>query len=662
MQLHEVLECALSPEELLARVNVRMGPERRALGKKAALLRARFPAQVDKALEKAGLALQDMVVLPGTMGKPYFAGDPPRWYANPVNDNEYTWQLNRMGHWETLLWAYALTQDDRYAGKVVSELLDWIENCPRPKLVPQHYNAVNPWRSLEVGIRMFRSWPAILAHLAGTRFLTPGLMERLAVSLYEHGQVLAEISPAHFPHADHNHYVMEMLGLLVLSCILSEIKEADEWRALAMRDLERCAVAQITEGGGQVEGCPGYHGVCVHLFMLSILVARKYGLAFSDAYLQRVRRLLDYSVQSFRPSGTMVPWGDSSPTDGAVFGAIEAYAALQAEEPLRITTSLAGKPSAVRYVLDNFPHIPDPQKTLAFIDSLDSGFKPLPLVSWQKELGQVLMRTDWTAKALSVFFACRTPVYGGHSHIDPLGFDLTALGKPLIVDPGAFCYREDEDRRLFKSAAWHSTLLINDQDPFRYISSWRYGRQEEGTILNVWQRDGLVAAEAMHRNYEPAICRRVLALVEGRFVLILDQVTAVAPNASVQLYYHLDSLCVASDCAANCAFTSGDTANIALFATPNLSARLLPGRVAERTDVAHDSTRVRFEDSSQGQTERAYATVIVPYGASTERPEVTSLSIAGGREARRCRFTLDGEGYCFAWTSEGFERCAEAQP
>jgi hypothetical protein len=113
MQLHEVLECALSPEELLARVNVRMGPERRALGEKAALLRARFPAQVDKALEKAGLALQDMVVLPGTMGKPYFAGDPPRWYANPVNDNEYTWQLNRMGHWETLLWAYALTQDDR---------------------------------------------------------------------------------------------------------------------------------------------------------------------------------------------------------------------------------------------------------------------------------------------------------------------------------------------------------------------------------------------------------------------------------------------------------------------------------------------------------------------------------------------------------------------
>ena len=47
-----------------------------------------------------------------------------------------------------------------------------------------------------------------------------------------------------------------------------------------------------------------------------------------------------------------------------------------------------------------------------------------------------MMRTGWSRTAASLFFACRTPVYNTHAHIDPNSFDFTAMGMssalPLI--------------------------------------------------------------------------------------------------------------------------------------------------------------------------------------------------------------------------------------
>lgn len=85
-------------------------------------------------------------------------GNPPKWDEDPVNNEIYIWELNRMQQGETLLQAYKLTGDNRYARKVVDELLDWIEKCPCPEIVPQleaaldSFGNVTPWRSLEVAL------------------------------------------------------------------------------------------------------------------------------------------------------------------------------------------------------------------------------------------------------------------------------------------------------------------------------------------------------------------------------------------------------------------------------------------------------------------------------------------------------------------------------
>src|SRR6478735_7733658 len=99
-------EPTTNPADLLAAVRARMigrwQRENRAPLTTARLLRRRVPTVAAETILAADHALAGMLVLPGTGARPYPVGNPPDWFANPVNDNEYLWILNRHGHWRNL--------------------------------------------------------------------------------------------------------------------------------------------------------------------------------------------------------------------------------------------------------------------------------------------------------------------------------------------------------------------------------------------------------------------------------------------------------------------------------------------------------------------------------------------------------------------------------
>jgi hypothetical protein len=486
--------------------------------------------------------------------------------------------------------------------------------------------------------------------------MTPELLEEYVTSLYEHGEVLAEVSPVLFPDANHNMHIMQNLGLLTIATNLPDLKTAGAWRAQAIRELERSARTQITDGGGQVEGCPHYHNVCLHYLSRAQLILKDRGERFSDEYADLVRRGLEYSVYAFRPSGTGVPWGDSDADLRAVTAAFHAGLAFGRWEPLQRLTALAGREAARDECLKSVWRIPNlPIFLQEFERSSTPPPAPLPTVRWHRTLGQVTMRTDWTRDALSLFFACHTPTSeSGHAHIDPLGFDFTALGRPLVVDPGRYCYRQDDDRRTFKTAAYHNTLMIDRTDPYPYLASGRSGRPKEGDIVWVQEGDGLQAAEAYHRNYEPAVHRRAVAIVDGAFLLVLDHVRELAPEHTVQLYYHLDSPNVTWDAGLGAAFTHNDDVNVAVFAPPNVRGTLLEGRVSDFLDAVRPSRRLCLEDETpRTTTSPVYAAVIVPYRAPDAAPVLTNLRAVQADDQVRCAFTLNGQPHALTWARTG---------
>jgi hypothetical protein len=627
------------------RLTARTSAARARFQRVAAFINRDQPRLRAATLAAADEAMRGLLLLPGNRALSE-VGNPPDWLSPRYGDEEYLWSLNRMMHWKTLLHAHALTRDERYAEKVVAELDDWMMRATRPSLLhadgsPNPEVLTNagppPWRALEIGMRMFDSWPVVVEQLAGTKHLPSERLQRLAGCVAQQAEAISLLSPLLWPAADHNHYFMEMLGLLAVGVYFPEIAKAPAWTDQALRELERCVQKQFTSDGGHIEACPSYHNICVVLLARYLALARIGKRTLPEMIVALAAASGDQTLHSTRPTGEIVPWGDSTRSN-QVEAALWLY---NAGGGLRVLQHLMQMMGAERVREDCAPHLWDIEDPAMLFARMTLSPTTASLVRWDRGNDQVMARTAWTPEALNVFFSCHSPLVegSGHQHIDLGGFDFTAYGRTLVADPGVFTYRECEDRRIFKSAEYHSVLTVDERGPFDYVSRWRYTPQKEGRVTVVESKAGLVRWESFHRNYAPAECRRTMALVDDRLLVVIDHVTGLRPGSTVQIYFHLDSLTANWDAVDRCVQTNDEDVRVAMTVSDGLLAELLPGRISEKFDVARPSTRVKLFDEG-GTVDRVYAAVVVPFRAGETATKVSDLRVI--EVDRRCEFYVAG--------------------
>ncbi|GGH30487.1 heparinase II/III family protein [Paenibacillus segetis] len=610
MNIQTLLKEPISTGQLLTNLRSRLEP----MAIKSAYISNHMPELVAETIANAEQAYKGMMELPGTGGKCEFVGNPPCWLERRHDDNEFLWQLNRMTHWQDLLEAYSLTQDDKYGRKVIDEMLNWVETVEiHDDMIDypiSYFEECHPLRALELGIRTYKTWPLVLEHLGHTELFTEAVLEQYLGAVYKQVKILRKVSPILWPKADHNHFLMECLGVLTTALYFPELQEAEEWKTYAMDGIERCCRAQLTEDGGQIEGCPSYHNGCMFWFGLAVILAKRFHFQFSDKYMEMFRKNLDYSIYSLRPTGKCVPVGDSHANHLAIMGGVYGYLALDDLTWLGLTTNLIGIQETMHEASKHVWRALDVQRFYEDLNALHSKHYECDKLTtfWNRELHQAIIRSGWDAEALSFLFTCRSPIQNFHAHIDLMSFDFTALGKNMICDPGIFCYREDEDRKQFKGANYHSTLLIDERDHFEYISSFQYGPQKIGAIYNVEDRGFYQMASAYHMNYEPMVHHRHIALVDKELVVIADRVEGLERNG-IQRYFHLDYTEV--EVASQAVIATNDTANLAIFTYPQEEVDLLPGRLSDENDIARAATRIRFQGTYSGTA--TLLTVLVPY-------------------------------------------------
>lgn len=656
MEIRDVLKKGITVEDVLENLRKREREYANPMQytERGKYIKENFPEIAHKTIEQAELYLKGMMVLPGTGAKPYFVGNPPLWSENPFNNNEYTFHMNRMHHWKTMLEAFSMTGDDRYAEKVVEELENWIDTCKCPEIVDgngkyliQNFTGLGTWRALEVGIRGYRTWPFIIEHLANTEFITDKLLEKLLLCIYQHCRVLYEISPLLWPKADHNHFLMENLGLLSFSCMYPEFKDAQSWKEHAIYQLERCIDHQVTFEGGQIEGSPSYHNGCVFWFAMKLVFARKYNFPVSELYTKQLRKMFNHSLYATRPCHGNSPWGDSHTYfETMTLAAVACYMAFQEVQYLQYAQNFYPLSFILEDLRDNIWRIKDLEKLLIDVNSVQgSSIMPqIDTMAWQKELKQVFMRTDWSKNAISLLFACRSPIQNQHAHIDAGGFDLTAYGRPIVCDPGIFTYKDDENRKNFKTSHWHNVLTINNRDPWEYKGSWNYGDQKWGDILNADKNDRMMYAVSVHTNYEPAIPVRAIGLVDERFVILIDHVTGLNKNDSIQINFHLDRTDIVLG-EKNNAITNSDKSNIAIYMSQGPVPSLVDAKISTGNDICHDSKIVRYEMKNSLENEFLSAAVLVPAAAGKKADDVENLKVIKDGAGIEVRFNLDGKQY-----------------
>lgn len=615
-----------------------------------------FPEMAGDTVRMANEALLGRLVLPGGGPEPVFAGNPPQWSENPFGDNEYTFHLNRMHHWKTMCEAYAITGDLRFAKKTLDELLDWMENCPCPAInapdgspATACFDGLAIWRALEVGIRGYRTWPLVIELLCDSGLITEALLRKLLPCVFLHCRVLYEISPLLWPKADHNHYLMENLGLLSLACLFPELRGSEKYKSHAEHELDRCMRAQCTNGGGQIEGCPSYHNGCVFWFALRLTLADKYDLSVPEEYVRSLRKMFSHSLHATRACGGNFPWGDSHAAECETMSlaAVSCYMAFGEREYLALARAFYPLSTILGDLRDNLfrlRRLPRLAEDIAWADSHPK-VPDCDTFAWQRELDQVYFRSGWGRDALSVMTACRSPVQNQHAHIDAGGFDFTAYGAVLVCDPGIFTYKDCEARHYFKGSLSHSCLTIDGRDMWEYISSWAYGPQRKGHIFFAAREEGLSYSASRHLNYSPATATRVLAMVDNSFLLVLDILENAPQHGIAQVSFHLprertrhtEDGCVVS--------VSEHGPNLLLCAGGDFeSVKTEEAKYSPAGDVSLPSRIVRYQARLRGETFRQ-ATLLAPLKVGQSPPKMEKPVITATEHRTEVAFSIDGKPY-----------------
>lgn len=365
------------------------------------------------------------------------------------SDAKVPWDLSRAHHLLTLARAAVLFRDERYLVELERQLESWLAANPAGI-------GINWVNAMEVALRA-TAWVWIVGTVESWRPLSAPLRERVTRSLQVHGRHIAanlEGTPA----LRSNHYLSDLLGLLVLGGSLRGDRAASAWSRRAHRAFEREIEGQVHRDGTGFEASSSYHALALEIFLLAWWIAARHGNPFGRQFEDRVWRMLDVSAAISHSSGRAATFGDAD--DGRVLPASHVRTATH-DHVLWLGAAVLGAPRPARsersdevawtYGIAAWerasarPERPG-SRSLAFPD------------------GGVYVMTSPRAHVVVRCGDVGQNGNGGHAHNDLLSYEL-GYAQPLVVDPGTYVYTADPAaRNTFRSTASHNTIEIEGEE------------------------------------------------------------------------------------------------------------------------------------------------------------------------------------------------------
>jgi hypothetical protein len=460
-----------------------------------------------------------------------------------ASDAKVPWELSRCHHLLTLARAGRIFHDRRFANEATEQLDGWLTANP-PGL------GINWVNTMEVALRVV-NWIAVMEAVEAWEPLRDPLRSKLTRSLQVHGRHIAATLEG-TPYLRSNHYLSDILGLLVLGASLTGDPDAPKWFRQAHAAFEREIRKEVHDDGVGFEASLSYHGLALEIFLLAYTVAARHGRPFSPRFRERLVRMVEASRALRHPDGRFPQIGDSD--SGRVLpGSFDRGASLDHLLWLGAATLDLGRP---------FPQ--EPHEEVAWT---------LGTEAWERLAKQpVAAPPSETVFADSRFYVLksgRTHAVvrcgdvgqngnGGHAHNDLLSFELSH-GLSLIVDSGTYAYTSDPGaRNHFRATASHNTVEVAESEinPMMKTELFRLKQFARPTIEG-WEQTSehvrLVASHDGYRRLEPGVIHRrelMLDRINDTFEVI-DQLKGGNGNQKARTYLHFPGDAVVTPCGDN---------------------------------------------------------------------------------------------------------------
>lgn len=561
------------------------------------LLKAQMPGTCERASATAVSICQKHFDLLGY--RELFYGDPVEWHLDPISgrrapcvhwsrldpldpaavgDSKIIWELNRHQWLVHLGQAYLLTGDERYAESFAGHVRDWVRANP-PGM------GINWASSLEVALRLI-SWCWALFLFRDSQALSAELFISMLEGIRVHASHVERYLSYYF--SPNTHLTGEALGLYYAGVVFPELRDAGRWRALGERILVEQSERQVFPDGVYFEQSTCYQRYTVETYLHFLILAQRNGVAIPDSVGERIQQMLDFLLAIRRPDGSIPQIGDS---DGGWLLPL----ATRAPDDFRGIFSTAGaffnRPDYSWAAGGLAPETlwllgPSGQEIFDALCPAPPAIAPSRLFA---EGGYAVMRSGWDPHAHYLIFdvgPLGCSVSGGHGHSDLLSIQCSVFGKPILVDPGTYCYTaEPEWRDFFRGTAAHSTVTVDDVMQAIPAGPFNWRERPRARLRRWLTTDSFDLVDADHDAYlclsDPVVHRRRVAFIKPRYWVLLDDLEGAAEHR-VELRFQFSSVEITVDETlwARAHGPGGCGLLIRAFATVPLEANVLQGHLA----------------------------------------------------------------------------------
>lgn len=335
-------------------------------------------------------------------------------HRGPLDDLQFSCQVNRHWHLPILLRAYQATGKVEYLDRLDLDLRDWLI-AAGGNAAPEGFGA----GQLEAALRMPR-WSQVFHALRAAERFQPATRLLLLAAIPEHALYLKQtLRPAH------NFATMQMNGLGTIGLAFPEFANAENWYCFAMDRMTEELKLQVYPDGAQKELTSSYHMVALNRFQALMDSSLKAGRPIATEYRAGVELMYEYPALAMRPDGGNPLNNDSD--------------RIQISERVLKAAELFDRPEWL-YIATNGR------------EGVAPAGPPSHMFPWA---GQLVSRSGWDEDAHWSFFDVG-PYGVAHQHKDMLHLSVQAHGRDLLVDSGRFAYQGRIAEKFYKAYALHS--------------------------------------------------------------------------------------------------------------------------------------------------------------------------------------------------------------
>ena len=561
-------------------------------------------------------------------------------------DVKYVWELSRHQCLIDLGKSFFLGETPEDAAEARAIVRHWIANNP-------YATGVNWACALEPAFRTFSWLWAYYCSLDDDGFEPESHLLWLS-GFYDHGRFL-------YRHLEHhsspfNHLAGEAAALYALGVLFPEFCEAAAWRRRGRQVLESRIGRQFYADGGSVEQSTFYHHATLGFYLLAALLGRANGEDFAQEVWRGIERAIEFELYMMQPNGRVPEIGGAD--DGKPIR-MEHLPLWDFRPYQAIGAVLFSRPdfkcAATRFHEDAL-WLLGPEGLDGF-ERLESAL-PRPVSRGFESSGYYLMRSNWSDRADYVCFDCGEQAAGMridsvpnsmHGHADCLSIIVWLGGRPVLIDPGFYCYNGTQDWDIhFRKTGAHSTALIDGRDQARHVAkmAWCHAFRSRLEAWAVDQRQAYVVGshDGYARGPNGVVHRRTVWMRPGGYIVVHDEFLGEGEH-DVELNFQFapGSAVLTDDCRL---LFRGDT-ELCWTGSHRLTARLCCGGAAPHEGWIAPSLGLRVSAPRLTLTSRitgskaAFVTVIADLTVTGGLPRVRMTS-SRGTEGRAAAISVDG--------------------